>query len=109
MVSQLRRLRKLAAGYKQAYIIQGALLKLSELASGIKDMREFYPAIHRLLNQQLKADNFYVVLCDQDQQFLLEYFADEKDQQVLLDAPSDAFASGLTGYVARTKIGRAHV
>ena len=103
VVSQLRRLRKLAAGYKQAYIIQGALLKLSELASGIKDMREFYPAIHRLLNQQLKADNFYVVLCDQDQQFSLEYFADEKDQQVLLDAPSDAFASGLTGYVARTK------
>lgn len=103
VISQLRRLRKLAAGYKQAYIIQGALLKLSELASGIKDMREFYPAIHRLLNQQLKADNFYVVLCDQDQQFLLEYFADEKDQQVLLDAPSDAFASGLTGYVARTK------
>ena len=103
VVSQLRRLRKLAAGYKQAYIIQGALLKLSELASGIKDMREFYPAIHRLLNQQLKADNFYVVLCEQDQQFSLEYFADEKDQQMLLDAPSDAFASGLTGYVARTK------
>ncbi|EGM79609.1 diguanylate cyclase (GGDEF) domain-containing protein [Rheinheimera sp. A13L] len=103
VVSQLRRLRKLAAGYKQAYIIQGALLKLSELASCIKDMREFYPAIHRLLNQQLKADNFYVVLCDQDQQFLLEYFADEKDQHILLDAPSDAFASGLTGYVARTK------
>lgn len=103
LVSQLRRLRKLAAGYKQAYVIQGALLKLSELASGINDMREFYPAIHRLLNQQLKADNFYVVLCDQDQQFSLEYFADEKDQQVLLDAPSDAFASGLTGYVARTK------
>ncbi len=103
VVSQLRRLRKLAAGYKQAYIIQGALLKLSELASGIKDMREFYPAIHRLLNQQLKADNFYVVLCDQEQQFSLEYFADEKDQQVLLDAPSNAFASGLTGYVARTK------
>lgn len=103
VVSQLRRLRKLAAGYKQAYIIQGALLKLSELASGIKDMREFYPAIHRLLNQQLKADNFYVVLCDQNQQFLLEYFADEKDQQILVDAPSEAFASGLTGYVARTK------
>lgn len=103
VVSQLRRLRKLAAGYKQAYIIQGALLKLSELASGIKDMREFYPAIHRLLNQQLKADNFYVVLCEQDQQFSLEYFADEKDQRALLDAPSDAFASGLTGYVARTK------
>ncbi|RVT46807.1 diguanylate cyclase [Rheinheimera sediminis] len=102
-MSQLRRLRKLVAGYKQAYIIQGALLKLSELASGIKDMREFYPAIHRLLNQQLKADNFYVVLCDQEQQFFLEYFADEKDQKVLTDAPSDAFASGLTGYVARTK------
>ncbi len=103
LVSQLRRLRKLAAGYKQAYIIQGALLKLSELASGIKDMREFYPAIHRLLNQQLKADNFYVVLCEQEQHFSLEYFADEKDQHVLLDAPSEAFASGLTGYVARTK------
>ena len=99
--SQLRRMRTLLSGYKRAYTIQGALLNLSELASGIKEMREFYPAIHQLLNQQLRADNFYVALIDQDGTFRPEYFADEKDQQILLDAPSEAFASGLTGYVAR--------
>ncbi len=100
---KMRRLTLLAQRYQQAYISQGALLKLSELASTISDMRDFYPAIHKMVAEFLHAENFYVVFYDSDsQQYSPQYFSDEKDQQVIADVPSSAFSSGLTGYVART-------
>lgn len=84
--------------------MQRALLNLSELASTLSDMAEFYPAIHSLLNRYLPADNFYVVLTDHDSgQISLEYFADEKDQLSANDLSPEDFASGLTGYVVRTR------
>lgn len=93
----------LAERYKQAYTIQGALLKLSELASTINDMRDFYPAIHKMVSQLLHAENFYVVFYNSDtEEYLPQYFSDEKDQQYINDVPSSAFSAGLTGYVART-------
>ncbi|GAB2927184.1 diguanylate cyclase [Rheinheimera gaetbuli] len=100
---KIRRLTLLAQRYQQAYISQGALLKLSELASTISDMRDFYPAIHKMVAEFLHAENFYVVFYDSDsQQYSPQYFSDEKDQQMIADVPSSAFSSGLTGYVART-------
>ena len=98
-----QRLQHMADRYRQAFTIQGALLRLSELASTVADMKEFYPSIHKMVAELLHAKNFYVVLHEQSSdQFILEYFSDEKDQQVILQVPSDAFASGLTGYVFRT-------
>jgi diguanylate cyclase (GGDEF)-like protein len=100
---KIRRLTLLAKRYKQAYITQGALLRLSELASTISDMRDFYPAIHSMVSELLHAENFYVVLYDHDsQQYTPQYFSDEKDQQVINTFPSSAFSSGLTGFVARS-------
>lgn len=101
--SKLRRLTLLAQRYKQAYITQGALLRLSELASTISDMRDFYPAIHKMVSELLHAENFYVVFYDNDSQlYSPQYFSDEKDQQIIAQVPSSAFSSGLTGYVVRT-------
>ncbi len=102
--TRLRRLLALVARYKEAYTIQGALLKLSELASSISDMAEFYPAIHKMVSELLHAENFYVVLYDSETaQYSLQYFSDEKDQQLIVSVPSSAFSSGLTGYVVRTQ------
>ena len=99
----MRRLTLLAQRYKQAYITQGALLRLSELASTISDMRDFYPAIHQMVSELLHAENFYVVFYDsQTGQYSPQYFSDEKDQQLIAQVPSSAFSSGLTGYVARS-------
>ena len=98
------RLKSLLERYRLAYAVQKALLNLSELASTLSDMSEFYPAIHQLLNQYLRADNFYVVLVDHETGvFSLEYFADEKDQLDINDVSAADFANGLTGYVVRTK------
>ncbi|SNY49281.1 diguanylate cyclase (GGDEF) domain-containing protein [Arsukibacterium tuosuense] len=101
--AKARRLTTLIGRYRQAYTIQGALLKLSELASTISDMREFYPAIHKMVSELLHAENFYVVLYDTSTtQYQLQYFSDEKDQQYIKQVPSTAFSSGLTGYVTKT-------
>lgn len=100
---QIRRLTSLLKKYQLAYAVQQALLKLSELASTLTDMAQFYPQIHQLVNQHLAADNFFVVLLDPPTgRFQLEYYADEKDclDDSALD-PAD-FARGMTGYVCRT-------
>lgn len=100
--SKIRRLLLLLSRYKEAYTIQGALLQLSELASHISDMADFYPAIHKMVSEQLHAENFYVVLYDSaTENFQLQYFSDEKDQQLISSIPNKAFSHGLTGYVAR--------
>ncbi|WP_333608693.1 sensor domain-containing diguanylate cyclase [Arsukibacterium sp.] len=102
-LAKCRRLTTLVGRYRQAYTTQGALLRLSELASTISDMREFYPAIHNMVSDLLKAENFYVVFYDAaEQQYSLQYFSDEKDQQLIKQVPSSAFSRGLTGYVAKT-------
>ncbi|MCF4008806.1 sensor domain-containing diguanylate cyclase [Rheinheimera sp. UJ63] len=100
--NKIRRLLLLIARQKEAYTIQGALLQLSELASHISDMADFYPAIHKMVSEQLHAENFYVVLYDADtERYQLQYFSDEKDQQLITSIPDNAFSRGLTGYVAR--------
>lgn len=100
--SKIRRLLLLLSRYKEAYTIQGALLQLSELASHISDMADFYPAIHKMVSEQLHAENFYVVLYDNlTEDYRLQYFSDEKDQQLIRSVPNSAFSRGLTGYVVR--------
>ncbi len=103
-VAQIQRLKLLLGRYRDACAVQRALLNLSELASTLTEMSEFYPAIHSLVNQYLPADNFYLVLLDaMSGHFRLEYFSDEKDQLDAADIDSEVFANGLTGYVARQK------
>lgn len=101
--SQIRRLTSLLKKYKLAYAVQQALLKLSELASTLTDMAQFYPKIHQLVNQHLAADNFFVVLIDTPTgRFHVEYHADEKDSMDASSWASADFARGMTGYVCRT-------
>lgn len=102
--TRLQRLKSLLQRYKQAYITQGALLSLSELASTISDMRDFYPAIHKMVSELLHAENFYVAFYDSvTNQYSAQYFSDEKDQAILEQFSTETFSSGLTGYVVRTR------
>lgn len=102
--TKIRRLLLLHNRYKEAYTIQGALLQLSELASNISDMNDFYPAIHKMVSEQLHAENFYIVLYSaESDEYRLQYFSDQKDQQLISSIPTSAFARGLTGYVARSQ------
>ncbi len=104
MNHRLHRLEQLVERYRLANSVQMALINLSELAGTLSDMNEFYPAIHKLVNQYLAADNFYVVLYEpQSRQYTVEYYTDEKDPIDSSGFRSEEFERGLTGYVIRTK------
>ena len=95
-----QRLRQLLKRYRLAYQVQSALLNLSELASHLSDMKDFYPAIHQLVQQQLHADNFYVALLDQHTgQLQLSYYMDEHHPADLALPNASKLMQGLTGYV----------
>lgn len=99
---RVHRLQSVLERYRHALAVRKALLSLSELASQLSDMTEFYPQIHQLVQQYLVADNFYVVLIDHDTaSYQVSYYADEKDPFDFAD-DADEFARGLTGRVART-------
>ena len=100
---QIRRLTSLLRKYQLAYAVQQALLNLSELASTLTDMAQFYPKIHSLVNRYLAADNFFVVLVDPHTgRFQVEYYADEMDSLAAGELDPADFAKGMTGYVYRT-------
>jgi signal transduction histidine kinase/DNA-binding response OmpR family regulator len=65
--------------------LKNALYEISNLASGIEDMPDFYRRIHTILGNLFYAENFYIALLDQDKSHLtFEYFSDANDPRELL-------------------------
>lgn len=98
---QVYRLRKLLHKYRQAFVLQSAVLRLADLASAVTNMKEFYPAVHALVSEHLHATNFYVAMITPERQFQVEYLADEHNAQPHQNIPSELLAQGLTGYVVK--------
>lgn len=85
---------------KKIRSVQGGLLQLSELASKVQDLSEFYPALNRVVSTILQAENFYIALENEHQELKLVYFVDEKDDSSLPDAHN--LEEGITGFVYKT-------
>ncbi|WP_228759553.1 MULTISPECIES: sensor domain-containing phosphodiesterase [Idiomarina] len=99
------RLQKLALKYRQSEVVQKALFKISELASSVQNMQDFYASVHAIIGELMDARNFYICLYDQAKdtvQFV--YFVDEYDDFPALEQviPAEVLGQGLTGYVMRT-------
>lgn len=58
------RLKYLAHKYKRAEIIQNALLELSNIATQVSSLEEFYVGVHQHLKQLISADNFFIATLD---------------------------------------------
>ena len=98
------RLKTLALKYRQSEVVQKALFRISELASSARDMSEFYPALHAIIDELMMAKNFFVCLYDTaDDTVRFVYFVDEYDALPSNEEfPADVLRQGLTGYVMRT-------
>ena len=94
---KISRLNFLVKELKKIRSVQGGLLQLSELASKVQDLTEFYPQLNHVVSSILQADNFYVALENQNQELELVYFVDEKDDSTLPEAKG--IENGITGYV----------
>ncbi|WP_411359892.1 sensor domain-containing phosphodiesterase [Pseudidiomarina salilacus] len=98
------RLKTLALKYRESEVIQKALFRISELASSARDMQEFYPALHGIIDELMMAKNFFVCLYDDHSDTVkFVYFVDEYDEVPSYEQfPADVLRRGLTGYVMRT-------
>ncbi|WP_406665254.1 EAL domain-containing protein [Gallaecimonas sp. GXIMD1310] len=81
-----------------------ALFEIAELSSQASDLASFFPAVHRIIDNLLPAENFYVALYHElDDSIELVYLVDQADPD--LDpstVPSEALHRGLTGYLLRS-------
>src|SRR6266550_4265266 len=99
-------LEALESEHRQAEQVQAALYRIAETASAAQDMHEFYAEIHRIVGELMYANNFYVVLYDEERQLMnWPFYVDEVD----LDVPApDVWmpmgtgeARGITAYMLR--------
>src|SRR5690554_1686620 len=98
------RLQDLTLKYRQSEVIQKALFKISELASSVTDMEQFYQSVHNIIGDLMVAKNFFICLHDHaDDTVRFVYFVDEYDDiPSLKSIPAELLGKGLTGYVMRT-------
>jgi PAS domain S-box-containing protein len=84
---------------KRSEALQLALYRITEKASSLTDLAEFYKALHDILGELMYARNFYIALFDEQTKDLsFPYFVDEEDPP----PPPQKLGRGLTEYVLRT-------
>jgi GAF domain-containing protein/DNA-binding response OmpR family regulator len=94
------------AEHQRSEKVQALLYRIAETASAAQDMQEFYAEIHRIVGELMFAENFYVVLYDEDRRMMNWPFG--------VDTAGDTFAGpnvwepmgtgesrGLTAYLLR--------
>jgi GAF domain-containing protein len=101
-------LEGLEARRAQSERVEAALLRIAETATAVRDMSEFYAAIHAIVSDLLYAENFYIALYDEaTNRINFPFYVDTVD----LDVPDpavwdeldvDGLGSGITGHVLRT-------
>jgi PAS domain S-box-containing protein len=84
---------------KRAESLQHALYRITERASSVTQLTDFYAAVHAILGELIYARNFYIALYDRESGDLtFPYFVDEFDPP----PPPHKLGRGLTEYVLRT-------
>jgi len=94
------------AEHQRSEKVQALLYRIAETASAAQDMQDFYAEIHRIVGELMFAENFYVVLYDEDRRMMNWPFG--------VDTAGDTFAGpnvwepmgtgesrGLTSYLLR--------
>jgi GAF domain-containing protein/CheY-like chemotaxis protein/HPt (histidine-containing phosphotransfer) domain-containing protein len=99
-------LEALEAERERSAKVQAALYRIAETASAAQDMQEFYAEIHRIVGELMYAENFYIVLYDEERQLMnWPFYVDAVDT----DAPDPHVwepmgtgqARGVTAYLLR--------
>jgi GAF domain-containing protein len=68
--ARITELESLEAEHQRSERVQAALYRIAETASAAQDMQEFYAEIHRIVGELMFAENFYVVLYDDDRRMM---------------------------------------
>ena len=107
--SRVAELEGVEAEHAERQRIEAALLKIAETATAVRDMPEFYAAIHAIVAELMYAENFYIALYDDaTNRINFPFYVDTVD----VDLPDPAVwaelgtddAGGVTGFVLRTGV-----
>jgi signal transduction histidine kinase/CheY-like chemotaxis protein len=96
-----------AAGAARSAATQSALYQIATLASGARDMSEFYAGIHAIVGALLYAENCYIALYDEERRLInWPFYVDTVDTDWPnpreWEAIGTGTAKGVTAYVLRT-------
>ncbi|BDQ35072.1 ATP-binding protein [Pseudodesulfovibrio portus] len=82
-----------------------ALYAISSAISTTRDPRELYEHIHRIIDEAIDADNFFITLLNEETDSLeFVYFSDEKDDYYTIPDVSDPSRNSLSIHVFRTGV-----
>ncbi|WP_440875067.1 EAL domain-containing protein [Thalassotalea sp. PLHSN55] len=81
-IKQIPKLKSLLKRYRQVKTMQTGLLNLSELASTVTQMAEFYSALEAVISSQLVTDNFHVILLNNDGHLASAYCHNPKEKRI---------------------------
>lgn len=87
------------ADRRRVEALSSALYRVAEKSSTVRDLHQFFAAVHAIVDELMHARNFYIALYDSATDLLsFPYFVDEQDS-----APSTKkLGRGLTDYLIRT-------
>jgi GAF domain-containing protein/CheY-like chemotaxis protein len=99
-------LEAVKADHERPEFVQAALYRIAETASAAQDMQEFYAEMHRIVGELMDANNFYVVLYDEERRMMnWPFFVDEFDEDWpdpnVWEPMGTGQARGITAYLLR--------
>lgn len=66
--------------HKQSELMQSAVYQISQAINKAANLEEFYSLIHETISTVMPAENFYIALCNEENNYLnFPYFVDEVD------------------------------
>jgi GAF domain-containing protein/CheY-like chemotaxis protein/HPt (histidine-containing phosphotransfer) domain-containing protein len=92
---------------ERAERVQAALYRIAETASAAQDMHAFYAEMHRIVAELMYADNFYIVLYDEERQamnwpFYVDTVGEGWPDPTVWEAMGTGDARGITAYLLRS-------
>ena len=92
---------------ERAERVQSALYRIAETASAAQDMQAFYAEMHRIVGELMYADNFYIVLYDEERQamnwpFYVDTVEEGWPDPNVWETMGTGDARGITAYLLRS-------
>ncbi len=96
---QLPKLKSLLKKYRQVKTMQASLLQLSELASTVTDLEDFYPALIDVVQSLLTTNSMHIALADSNSNLNIVYCHNEIEHRLIEHVEFRDWRKGLTGLV----------
>ncbi|MFD2165757.1 EAL domain-containing protein [Thalassotalea euphylliae] len=96
---QLPKLKSLLKKYRQVKTMQSSLLQLSELASTVTDLDDFFHALTNIIHSLLVTRNLHIALQDNKRELDIVFCSNEIERRLIENVEFEDWRKGLTGLV----------